>query len=58
VFAITSLPAGERGLKSLGDFLGKVLQPVAPRRGAWIEIEVAFGKQSPLSSRSPQGSVD
>ena len=36
---ITSLPTGERGLKSTGFFPNENYLSVAPHGGAWIEIQ-------------------
>jgi len=53
-----SLPAGERGLKFYRlEHIDKNLA-VAPRRGAWIEINDMVDAFTTALCRSPQGSVD
>ena len=49
-----SLPAGERGLKSMCGVELSVTADVAPRRGAWIEICFLLISRSKLSRVAPR----
>ncbi len=53
-----SLPAWGRGLKYYASISKNTAKTVAPRMGAWIEIDTQYGKYAIENGRSPHGGVD
>ena len=45
-----SLPVRERGLKFYFQHVGALVSPVAPRAGAWIEIDGTIAKTAGIAS--------